>query len=127
MRYLLYVIVLGCGFILFSNQANAQVKTKPIEEYKLKKADKFPLIDVRTPDEYREGHLPNAENVNVLDEAFVEKIQAYNKRKRIYLYCRSGGRSLRASKILDSLGFKKVINLDGGFNAWSEAGKKIEN
>lgn len=127
MRYLLYMILIGCGFVFASTGVNAQVKTVPIEGYKIKKAVKFPLIDVRTAAEYQEGHLPKAVNIDFFGEDFAKQFDSYNKRKKIYLYCRSGGRSLKASKILDSLGFKKVVNLDGGFKSWSESGKETES
>lgn len=84
------------------------------------------LIDVRTPKEFAEGHLPGAININVEDENFAEKMDELNKNKNIYLYCKTGKRSAKAVAIADTLGFKKIYNLDGGFIGWQEAGKAVE-
>ncbi len=86
---------------------------------------KTTLIDVRTPEEYAEGHLENAVNVNYLSDDFAEKISDYKKRKPIYIYCRSGNRSGKAALVMDSLGFKKILDLEGGVLGWQAAGKPL--
>lgn len=84
------------------------------------------LVDVRTPEEFSEGHLPGAKNINVLDDSFADRFSGFDKKETIYVYCRSGSRSARAQKILRGEGFLKVINLEGGFLAWKAAGKAVE-
>lgn len=76
------------------------------------------LIDVRTPDEFNAGHIENAININFYDENFVDQINELKTDKTLYLYCRSGKRSMNASKSLSQLGYK-VVNLEGGYNAYS--------
>lgn len=85
---------------------------------------KVQLVDVRTPGEYKQGHIENAENHNVFDKNFMEQMAKYKKDQPIYVYCRSGGRSMKAANMLKSKGYN-VVNLNGGFNGWMRSGFKI--
>ena len=81
---------------------------------------KVVLVDVRTPKEFESGHITNAINVNFFDtKKFVSSFNKLNKEEPVYLYCRSGKRSLKAAKRLDSLGFKKIYDLKGGYLDWN--------
>ena len=80
------------------------------------------LLDVRTPQEYANGHLQNATAINFFDADFKEKVAKLDKTKPIYVYCAVGGRSAKASKVLQESGFKSVYNLLGGWNGWNAAG-----
>ena len=83
-------------------------------------------LDVRTMAEYSEGHIPGTININVLDDSFaVMADSTLQKDKPVALYCRSGKRSKKAAAILSEKGYK-VYELDKGFNAWQEAGEKVE-
>jgi rhodanese-related sulfurtransferase len=87
---------------------------------------KVQLIDVRTPQEYAAGHLKNADNINVFDANFVDQVEKkYKNEEPVYVYCRSGGRSMKAAGMLKSKGFN-VVNLNGGFNGWSAQGLPTE-
>jgi rhodanese-related sulfurtransferase len=83
------------------------------------------LVDVRTPQEFANGHLENAKNVNFNDPEFKQKIALLDKTKPIAVYCGVGGRSGRASKVLVELGFKDISDLAGGITAWLAANKKV--
>jgi rhodanese-related sulfurtransferase len=83
------------------------------------------LIDVRTPQEFANGHLEKAKNINVNDAEFKQKIALLDKSKPIAVYCGVGKRSDKAAKILTELGFKDITDLAGGITAWSAANKKI--
>ena len=84
------------------------------------------LLDVRTADEYNDGHLPNALNIDVRQDGFVEEAKAtLPTDKTIAVYCRTGKRSANAAGLLAKEGFK-VVNLLGGITAWKEAGMPIE-
>lgn len=85
------------------------------------------LIDVRTPEEFAEGHLPNAVNINIKDADFQAKIEALDKTKPVLVYCKSGGRSGKACGIMSTLGFTNITDLDGGITSWKAEGKPIEN
>ncbi len=82
--------------------------------------DDVQLVDVRTAEEYQEGHIENAQLIDVKSEDFHDKIQELDKDKPVYLYCRSGKRSGKASKIMLELGFKEIVDLKGGYIAWSK-------
>lgn len=97
---------------------SVQMSSKPIAAVNSIDFEKAMLIDVRTPQEFNAGHIDQALNINFFDENFTEQIQDLNTDKTLYLYCRSGKRSLNASKSLSQLGFK-VVNLEGGYNVYS--------
>ncbi len=81
------------------------------------------LIDVRTAEEYADGHLRNASNVDWYADDFLSQIQsAYPSQTPLAIYCRSGRRSADAAKKLAKAGYT-VYNLLGGYLAWTEAGK----
>jgi phage shock protein E len=78
------------------------------------------LVDVRTAEEYHEGYIENAQLIDFYLDNFQGKIQELDKNKPVYLYCKSGNRSGKASKILSDLGFKEIVDLKGGYQAWSK-------
>lgn len=89
------------------------------------KSDSIQLVDVRTADEYAEGHIPGSININVMDTSFLKKaLGKLDKSRSCAVYCRSGKRSAMAASLLAQEGFK-VTNLSGGIIAWTEAKKKI--
>jgi rhodanese-related sulfurtransferase len=85
------------------------------------------LVDVRTPQEFKEGYIKGAVNADWQNEKqFTEQAKKLDKTMPVYLYCLSGVRSGKAADWLAAKGFKEVINLDGGISAWKAADKKIE-
>lgn len=87
--------------------------------------DGIQLLDVRTPEEYNEGHLKDAININVFDDDFIDQAsKILDKNKPVAVYCRSGKRSADAAEKLASKGYK-VTNLLGGIMAWSKDGQPI--
>ena len=79
------------------------------------------VLDVRTADEFAEGHIARAVNIDVKQSDFMEKAKAtLPKGKTIAVYCRSGRRSANACEKLSSEGFK-TYNLKGGIIAWNSA------
>lgn len=82
------------------------------------------LVDVRTPDEFKEGHLKNAQNICVTDADFEANIVKLDKNKPVYLYCRSGKRSSKAAEILKDLGFTEIYDMEGGILKWE--GENLE-
>ncbi|GAB4413389.1 MAG: hypothetical protein OHK0039_20330 [Bacteroidia bacterium] len=82
-------------------------------------ADKHAVVlDVRRPDEFRDGHLRKARNLNVMSPDFAEQLQKLDKEKSYYVYCRSGARSSSACSMMIQQGFSKVYNLSGGIMSW---------
>ena len=89
------------------------------------KAPDIPLIDVRTADEYAEGHIPGAVNVDWMSEGFIEKVkELIPENSPVAVYCRTGRRSSEAAGKLAKAGYS-VTNLTGGFEAWTEAEGKV--
>ena len=82
-------------------------------------------LDVRTAEEYADGHIENTLNIDVLKDDFQEKaLITLPKDKTIAVNCRSGKRSKNAAKILVKNGYK-VIELDEGYNGWVSKGMPV--
>lgn len=81
------------------------------------------IIDVRTPEEFATGHLENAQNINIYDADFAQRIGQLDKEAPVFVYCKAGGRSADAAGQMQKMGFKHVYDMKGGFMAWSAAGK----
>lgn len=80
------------------------------------------LLDVRTPDEFRQGHIPGSLNLNWNDSTFASQMVALDPRKPVLVYCLSGGRSRQAAQKLAQAGFRRIHELSGGMLAWRAAG-----
>ena len=97
-------------------------KIEILEVAEYKKAvnnDDVQLVDVRTHREYRGGHIARAVNIDYFKgQAFEEAFDRLDRNKPVYLYCRSGNRSLKAAKKLIHMGFEKVYDLKGGILKW---------
>ena len=76
------------------------------------------ILDVRSPGEYAEAHIPGARLINIMSPDFVPSIRELPKDKAYYLYCRSGSRSASACGFMASQGFGELYNLDGGILDW---------
>ena len=76
------------------------------------------VIDVRTPEEYALGYIKGAILIDYKAADFHASISALNRNVTYLIYCRSGNRSGKASIIMDSLGFKKIYDLKGGYMNW---------
>ena len=79
-------------------------------------------LDVRTADEFAEGHLINAININVESGNFEAEIEKLDKNTTYAVYCRSGRRSAIAVDLMKKAGFTSLYNLDGGVIDWSASG-----
>jgi rhodanese-related sulfurtransferase len=93
---------------------------------KLMQDENAQLVDVRTPEEYAEGHLKNALNISISFDNFESQLEILDKNKPVLVYCKMGGRSAKAAAKLKELGFKSISDLDGGITSWNEAGKLTE-
>lgn len=85
------------------------------------------IIDVRTPDEFAQGHIKGAQLINIYDHDFEQKVAELPKDKPVYVYCRSSNRSMQAIPVFQKAGFKQIYELAGGMNAWYASGKQTEN
>ena len=89
--------------------------------------DGMQLVDVRTPAEYENGHIPNAQNIDFLDPKFEINIQSLDSSKPIIIYCQRGSRSAKCAAKLIASGFVKVYDLDGGFAQWKQRSLETKN
>lgn len=76
------------------------------------------ILDVRTPGETDQGIIPNAIVIDYRSSNFDSEIAKLDKSKSYLVYCKSGGRSVSASKKMIDAGFTKVTNMKGGYSAW---------
>ena len=82
------------------------------------------ILDVRTSEEYAEGHIPGSVLIDVKKEDFASHLGNLDKSKRYLIYCRSGKRSAKALGIMQEKGFSDVYHLKGGIQKWK--GEKIK-
>ncbi len=111
---------------LFSGCSHSLYQNKNVESFSRLISDPdVVVLDVRTAEEFAEGHLAEAINIDVKQDDFIEKAQrALPSDKKIAVYCRSGRRSGMAAVLLAQKGFQ-VTNLKGGIIAWKEQGKAV--
>ena len=83
------------------------------------------LIDVRTQEEYNEGHIEGALNINFYDDNFEELIEQVDKSKPVAVYCGKGGRSAKCASYMKDAGFTKIYDLNGGITEWKFKGKEL--
>jgi len=77
------------------------------------------ILDVRTEDEWNDGIIPNAINIDIYKgQGFIYAIEELDKSKNYYVYCKAGGRSEQACNIMNQLGFENTYNLIGGMMQW---------
>ena len=104
------ILILAFTLISCNGQAqngNSEKKVIGPKEFKaeMQKEDDYYLIDVRTPQEYKAGTIDGAKNLNIYDSNFSDQLDQLDNEK--------------AAKVLENKGFKKIIDLKGGYNAWS--------
>jgi len=126
---LIFILLIGAGFLyylylkgyIFANFTNLD----PKQAYQLleKEKDRIILIDVRKIEEVKtDGKIPGSVLIPV--DELPNKIDRLSKDKKIFVYCRSGMRSVSASRLLSSLGYK-VYNIKGGLNSWKSEGLPV--
>jgi rhodanese-related sulfurtransferase len=77
-------------------------------------------IDVRTPDEFNDGHIPGSILIDIYNPNFQNKIMELEKNKTYYIYCRSGSRSYHAGNYMRQSGFSNVYHLEEGILTWTD-------
>lgn len=115
--FLITVFLLaGCGGIAEQKGSYRQMTMDEAIEL-MGEASDYIILDVRTPEEYRERHIPKA--INIPNETInkSEIAELPDKSQLILVYCRSGNRSKQASEKLVDLGYTNIVEF-GGINAW---------
>ena len=127
MKRLLFTLIMGFTFWGLFGQTN-KFKTVDVEEFAKAVVDtSYVVLDVRTPAEYADGHIPGTQfNIDVLEDSYTDIVlKTLPKEKPVALYCRSGNRSKNAARILAENGYQ-VLELGTGFRGWAAAGKEVE-
>lgn len=125
-KVLYFIIMVMCAVQASGCSHNDSILSVSVSVFeKEMKSDSVQLLDVRTPEEYAEGHINGAININVQSDKFRETaVKKLSKDSAVLVYCRSGKRSLTAAEILTKLGYK-VVNLKGGIIDWKENGRPL--
>ena len=120
---IIYFLIVLLLFSTCSQDVNSNYKNITTDEANsILEAENAIILDVRTKDETSNGYIPNATFIDYYADDFDNKVKLINKKKTVYVYCKSGGRSLKVVEKMYRLGFIDVYNLDGGFMRWKKAG-----
>lgn len=120
------LLAMSCSSTTKASQPAGQLESvsPAVFESGLKKGN-VQLLDVRSVEEYAQGHLQGAANIDVQEPDFqAEATSRLEKDKPVYVYCRSGRRSLLAGSMLAKDGYT-VVDLDGGILGWEKAGLPV--
>lgn len=125
MKRVVFVLLL---VITFSQSACGQTKTLDAEAFNasLKATPDAIVLDVRTPEEVKQGALPGAVNIDYNDPSFQKNIATLDKNRVYFVYCAKGARSSKAVDVMEDLGFTHINNLEGGFVSWTEKGLPVK-
>ena len=119
---LLFLSMMACNA-----QPPTEAKMTPTAFEKAINSEKVQVLDVRTASEYKTGHLKDALQADWTNQQqFQDRIQYVDKDKPVYVYCLVGGRSASAADWMRKNGFKNVVELQGGINAWKRDAKPLE-
>lgn len=105
--------------LLFSKKTDPRVTRLESDEFlEAISKKKTQLLDVRTGQEFKSGHLRNAINLNFFDQGTFRKgLEKLNKQADVYVYCRSGNRSKSAAELMAKMGFEKIYDLKRGYSS----------
>lgn len=121
MKKVLFVFLIAIMAVSCDAQQKKGVELLSPAEFSKTIESEGQLIDVRTPKEYNSGYIKGAVNMHLYDRDFEQRIDTLDKEKPVYVYCKVGGRSAEAVEIMKSKGFRHIVELDGGIDAWNEA------
>ena len=85
------------------------------------------LLDVREPDEFRDGHIPGAINIprGLLEFKLSSDPELENRDQKVVVYCKTSGRAALAARALKEMGYLHIFSIEGGFDAWQQAEKPV--
>lgn len=114
------ILLSSCGGTTQGQSANNNLDAVAFAE-KINELPGAPVLDVRTPGEFADGHLKNAINIDWNGNSFESEVSKISKEEPVFVYCLSGGRSHSAAEKMRSMGFKNVYELNGGIIKWRAA------
>ena len=114
----IFLLLTGCMYIRPKQNSMSDLSQNEWAQA-LNERPQAVVLDVRTEEEFEMGHITNAINIDIqMGPSFIDKINALDKNKSYYVYCRSGARSSQAVQLMRELGFKDAFNLLGGILDW---------
>lgn len=134
-----YLVFLALSFLALTNCQSASTRNtdfgvpnvaaeikevSPAEAQKAVSKAYSQFIDVRTVEEYADGHAARAENIPL--DTLTASFDRLEKNEPVYIICQTGNRSKQAANILRDAGFKNLVNVSGGTAAWQAAGLPME-
>jgi rhodanese-related sulfurtransferase len=115
--------LIAAVLLLAGCSSSSSANNLSVTEFSAKAAETGVItLDVRTPGEYAEGHLQNAQLIDFQSGNFENEILSLDKNATYAVYCRSGSRSGQAVKVMQDAGFTNVFNMNGGVIDWTNAG-----
>lgn len=127
--FLALVAVAGLSLSSCGQQPAAGGAVSSVSTAEFKKAmqteQNAQLVDVRTPEEFAQGYIQGAVNIDFYSPTFEQDLAQLSKDQPVMVYCRSGGRSGNAARKMGEMGFSKVIDLSGGILGWQSAGEPV--
>lgn len=84
------------------------------------------VLDVRTPEEYDEGHIEDAYLLNIKSKDFEDELEKMDKDKTYFVYCKAGIRGCKATDLMENHGYKEVHNISGGIDKWKSKRLPVE-
>jgi rhodanese-related sulfurtransferase len=122
-----FIAILSSFACSNKQQANVieSVPVQKFEELTVSDANTI-ILDVRTPEEFADGHLKGAMLTDFQNQDFKNEIDKLDKSKTYLIYCKAGVRQEKAAEHMKSIGFENIYLLEGGFTAWQQEGKPIE-
>lgn len=120
-------LFVAAGCVTCASAADTNVTHLNAEQAQQLLADKKAIVlDIRTPEEFKAGHIAGATNINFQAANFEKALAALDKNQTYLLHCASGNRSTRALPTFEKLEFKSLYHLDGGLRAWQKAKLPVE-
>lgn len=118
------MVMTGHDFVL---AAKSLIREVSAEEALALMARGAKVVDVREPEEFAAGHLPGALNIprGVLEFKVAAVPELQDREPALLVYCKTGGRSALATRVLNQMGYGEAVSLAGGFDPWAQAGRPV--
>ena len=117
--FIVFIIIFSCEV------TDSQIKNIDPKELNSNLSKDIIILDVRTNEEFKTGHIDGAINIDFYSKLFNSAVKKIDKGSSLYVYCKSGSRSEGAVKVLKRLGFRNIFNLKGGIQSWQSKGYNV--
>ncbi|NNK68901.1 MAG: rhodanese-like domain-containing protein [Flavobacteriaceae bacterium] len=127
MKIFINLLILSLVLVSCKPESPKEVEMiSPQEMQDLRNMDDVQLVDIRTPEEYKDGYIAGFQNIDYFSNSFEQDIQGLDKSKPVVVYCRSGRRTAKCTKKMIEAGFVKIYDLEGGITQWQHEGFEVK-